>query len=76
MRNRIHSVLAMRLIEVSFKKLFEAEGLEWLKTVEIDPQGRMLIDSDLRQLEFLQKEIETLDLELAQRGYASTRSSS
>ena len=47
MRNRIHSVLAMRLIEVSFKKLFNAEGLEWLKTVEIDPQGRMLIDSDL-----------------------------
>jgi len=71
MRNRIHSVLAMRLIEVSVKKLFAAEGLEWLKTVEIDSQGRMLVDSDLRQLEFLQKEIETLDAELARRGYAS-----
>ncbi len=71
MRNRIHSVLAMRLIEVDSKRLFEAEGLEWLKTVEIDPQGRMLIDSDLRQLEFLQKEIELLDLELAKRGYAN-----
>ncbi len=71
MRNRIHSVLAMRLIEVSFKKLFEADGLEWLKTVEVDPQGRLLIDSDLRQLKFLQKEIETLDGELARRGYAS-----
>ncbi len=71
MRNRIHSVLAMRLIEVDSKRLFEAKGLEWLKTVEIDPQGRMLIDSDLRQLEFLQKEIELLDLELAKRGYAN-----
>ncbi len=71
MRNRIHSVLAMRLIEVSRKKLFDAEGLEWLETVEVDPQGRMLIDSDLRQLEFLQKQIAALDLELAQRGYAS-----
>ncbi|MGB8296742.1 MAG: IS110 family transposase [Polyangia bacterium] len=71
MRNRIHSVLAMRLIEVSLKKLFEAKGLEWLKTVEIDPQGRMLIDSDLRQLEFLQKEIAALDLELAKRGQAN-----
>ncbi len=39
--------------------------------MEIDPQGRMLIDSDLRQLEFLQKEIELLDLELAKRGYAN-----
>jgi transposase len=71
MRNRIHSVLAMRLIEVSRKKLFDADGLEWLKAVEIDPQGRLLIDSDLRQLEFLQKEIDMLDLELAKRGHAS-----
>jgi hypothetical protein len=71
MRNRIHSVLAMRLIEVSRKKLFDAEGLEWLKTLEIDPQGRLLIDSDLGQLEFLQKQIAALDLELAHRGHAS-----
>jgi transposase len=71
MRNRIHSVLAMRLIEVSRKELFNAEGLEWLKTVEIDPQGRLLLDSDLAQLEFLQKQIAMLDLELARRGHAS-----
>jgi transposase len=71
MRNRIHSVLAMRLIEVSRKRLFDAEGLEWLKTVEIDPQGRLLIDNDLGQLEFLQKQIAVLDRELAQRGYAN-----
>ena len=71
MRNRIHSVLAMRLIEVSRKKLFEPDGLEWLRTMEIDPQGRLLIDSDLRQLEFLEKEIALLDQELARRGHAS-----
>ena len=71
MRNRIHAVLAMRLIEVSAKRLFETESLEWLKTVQIDPQGRMLIDSDLRQLEFLEKEIAAVDQELARRGHAS-----
>ncbi len=71
MRNRIHAVLAMRLIEVSFKRLFAAEGLAWLATVEIDAQGRLLIDSDLRQLEFLQHEIDALDTELAQRGHAN-----
>ena len=60
MRNRIHSVLAMRLIEAPLK-LFNAAGLEWLKSVEVDAQGRMLIDSDLRQLEFLQTEIAALD---------------
>ena len=71
MRNRIHSVLAMRLIEVTVKELFSAEGLAWLATVEIDAQGRLLIDVDLRQLEFLQQQIERLDLELAKRGHAS-----
>ncbi len=70
MRNRIHSVLAMRLIEAPLD-LFAPKNLEWLKTVEIDAQGRMLIDSDLRQLEFLEKEIATLDQELALRGHAS-----
>jgi transposase len=70
MRNRIHSALAMRLIEAPLR-LFNAEGLDWLASVELDPQGRMLVDSDLRQLEFLQKEIDGLDKELCKRGYAS-----
>lgn len=54
MRNRIHSVLATRLVEAP-RRLFGAEGLTWLKTVEIDAQGRLLVDSDLRQLEFLER---------------------
>jgi transposase len=70
MRNRIHSVLAMRLIEEP-KYLFSTQGLEWLATIEIDEQGRMLIDSDLRQLAFLQQEIDLLDAELARRAYKS-----
>jgi transposase len=69
MRNRVHSVLAMRLIEAPLR-LFNAEGIEWLTRVEINDQGRLLIDSDLRQLAFLQKEIDALDAELARRGYA------
>ena len=39
--------------------------------MEIDAQGRLLIDSDLRQLEFLQHQINTLDTELARRGHAN-----
>lgn len=70
MRNRIHSVVAMRLIETP-SRLFSRDGLEWLVQVELDPQARLLVDSDLRQLEFLQKEIDLLDAELAQRGHAS-----
>jgi transposase len=71
MRNRIHAVLAVRLIEVPFKTLFSLEALNWLATAEIDAQGRLLIDSDLKQLEDLQQQIATLDTELARRGHAS-----
>ena len=67
MRNRIHSVLAMRLVETP-ARLFNAEGLDWLSKVELDAQGRALVDSDLRQLAFLQQEIAALDAELARRG--------
>ena len=70
MRNRIHSVLAMRLIEAPLR-LFNAEGLAWLAEIELDDQARTLVDSDLRQLEFLQKEIDSLDAELAKRGHQS-----
>ncbi len=70
MRNRIHSVLAMRLVEAP-SRLFYGDGLEWLTNVELDPQARLLVDSDLRQMEFLQKEIDVLDAELARRGHAS-----
>jgi len=74
MRNRIghHAqhgrVLAMRLIEAP-TRLFGSAGLEWLAKLQLDDQARLLVDSDLRQLEFLQKEIDTLDTELAKRAY-------
>ncbi len=51
MRNRIHSVLAMRLIETPLR-LFNDAGLDWLSTVPLDDQARLLVDSDLRQIEF------------------------
>jgi transposase len=70
MRNRIHSVLAMRLVETPLR-LFNAAGLDWLASVELDPQARLLVDSDLRQLQFLEREIDAIDAELARRGQQS-----
>ena len=70
MRNRIHSVLAMRLIEAPARP-FNADGLEWLAAVKLDDQARLLIDSDRRQLDFLQKEIDAIEQQLAERGHQS-----
>ncbi len=71
MRNRIHAVLAMRLILPPVKDLFSNAGIDWLRIVKIDDQGRALIDSDLRLLEHVQHEIDLIDQELARRGHAS-----
>jgi transposase len=70
MRNRIHAVLAVRLIETP-KELFAPTGLQWLAGVELDEQGRLLVDLDLRQMDRVQKEIDAVDEELARRAYAS-----
>jgi transposase len=72
LRNRIHAVLAMRLI-VAPKRLFGGEGLDWLRALEIDVQGRLLIDSDLRQMEQIDQELRAMDQVLAERGWQDHR---
>jgi transposase len=70
--NRIHAVLAMRLVE-SRDRLFSEPGIDWLKTLELDEQGRLLIDSDLVLLEAIQREIDKIDDVLARRGWSDDR---
>lgn len=69
-KNRIHSLLAGRLIEAP-PRLFSPAGRVWLQAVQLDEQGRMLLESDLRLLDFVEQEMERLDDELARRGQAS-----
>jgi transposase len=77
LQNRIHSVLAMRLIPVPVERLFSAAGLAWLRSLlqsaELDEEGRWLIDSDLALLESVQQQIDRLEQLLAQRGWSDAR---
>ena len=77
LRNRIHSVLAMRLIVEPKGDLFGCTGREWLNNLcqgdGIDSQGRQLIEADLRLLEALDQELRRLESELARRGYEDQR---
>jgi transposase len=72
LRNRIHAVLAMRLI-VAPKRLFGADGLDWLGQVELDAQGRLLIDSDKRQMDQIDQELARIEAVLAERGWQDER---
>ena len=72
-KNRLHSVLAMRLLRPPEGQLFSQAGLAWLEALELDSQGRQCLDSDLRLLRALEQEIAALDRLLAQNGYAEPR---
>lgn len=75
-RNRIHSLLAVRLLSVPFDELFGPAGRAWLaalSTEQLDAQGRLILDADLRLHDAIEREIETLEHEMARRGYSDAR---
>lgn len=70
-KNRLHATLAQRLIEVPFSTLFSTKGLGWLQALDLDEDTRQILDSDLRLLEGLDREIERLELQMASLAYQS-----
>jgi transposase len=72
-KNRLHAVLAMRLIAPPCADLFSGEGRDWLTSVELDAEGRLLLDSDLRLLGHVEEEIAALDKLLAEKAYPDAR---
>jgi transposase len=72
-KNRLHAILAERLIDVPYKTLFSKAGVAWLRGLELDQQGRGWVDSDLRLLESLDREIEACEVELVRGGYDDAR---
>lgn len=68
-RNRIHSVLARRLVAAPEGDLFSGKGLTWLKQVELDPLDRALVDADLRLLDALARESATIDAQIVHESY-------
>ena len=75
-RNRIHSVLAMRLIETP-DTLFGKEGQQWLQdqlaSGKLDAEAVLLITSDLALLEAFGKQIEVLDQRLVEHAWQDQR---
>lgn len=76
MRNRIHSVLAMRLIETP-SALFSKAGHAWLESLleseQLDEEAVVMIRSDLMLLESLQGQIDHFDQLLVRRAWNDSR---
>lgn len=77
LQNRIHSVLAMRLlVPPGGTSLFGRHGLAWLKSLSddvLDADGRMMIDSDLKLLEAVEEQIAEFDRRLAELAWQDER---
>ena len=75
-RNRIHSVLAMRLIETP-DWLFSKSGVEWLEQQVqcgmLDEEAQVMIASDLTLMDQLQEQIDRFDSLLAQDAWQDQR---
>ena len=72
-KNRLHAVLAQRLLAPPKEKLFSAEGLAWLAELQLDEHGRTFIDSDLRLLADLERELADLDHVIARQAHHEAR---
>jgi transposase len=72
-KNRLHAVLAMRLLVPPVEHLFSSAGLAWLRTCTLDDEGRCLLDSDLRLLEAIEAELASLDALVIPKAYADDR---
>jgi transposase len=68
-RNRIHSVLARRLLVPPAGGLFDGKGLDWLRNVDLDPLDRALINADLRLLDAIAQECQTVDRLIVEQSY-------
>lgn len=87
LQNRIHSVLAMRLIPVPVERLFSLAGQRWLLSLlhsdaldevaqpasALDDEGKLLIESDLVLLAGVQQQIDRMERVLAERGWNDDR---
>ena len=75
-RNRIHSVLAMRLIETP-DSLFSNSGMQWLQQQVdrgyLDEEAMRLIRSDLTLMQTFNEQIEQFDQLLAQHAWQDQR---
>ncbi len=72
-KNRLHAVLAERLIPVPFKTLFSNAGIAWLRALDLDEPGRAWVEGDLRLLDALDRELEACEAQLARSGYDDAR---
>jgi transposase len=72
-KNRIHALLHEALIPLPRPQLFSRLGRAWLATLPAEPATRAALDSELRLLAGVERELDLLHATLVQQGHADPR---
>lgn len=64
-RNRIQAVLQRNLVDCPATDVFGVSGRKWLAQVDLPPNERAEVDSDLRVLAVMEQEVKSVDDEIA-----------
>ena len=65
-KNRIRCILNRLLLEVPCRCLWTKTGLAWLRKLELLPTDRLMLDSELRQLQSVEQELIVVDQQLVE----------
>lgn len=65
-KNRVQCLLGRLLLQPPCRYLWTKTGANWLKAVDLVPADRLILDSELRQLEHVERELLALDCRLVE----------
>lgn len=63
-KNRIHALMDRYGFEHEYSDLFGKGGMQWLKTIEVKPLDRLMLDNHLQHIENLNGQIKRVDEEI------------
>jgi transposase len=69
LKNRVHSLLAQRLIRAPGTVLFSQQGRAWLDRLPLDPSDRLMLEGCLGRIDQLEADLASVEKHLAQLSY-------
>lgn len=69
LKNRIHAVLHLRLIQPPVEDLFSQRGRAWLKTLSLDAEGAATLGRQFAHLALIEAQLAALDQQFAEAAY-------
>ena len=70
-KNQVHSLLDKYVLKSDWSDMFGVHGMDWLRSLQLDPVDRCILDTHLRHLQCLRRETGMLDSKIAAKASES-----